>query len=46
MQAKGSGAKTSYRDSAGGRQSPARDDALLGIKLFLGYKPMLGSYRI
>lgn len=47
MQAKGSEAKASYREmQLGGGSLLLREDGLWGIKLFLGYKPMVRSYRI
>lgn len=47
MQAKGSEAKASYGEmQLGGGSLQFREDTLLGIKLFLGYKPTVRSYRI
>lgn len=46
-QAKGCEAKASYRGmQLGGGSLLLTEDTLLGIQLFLGYKPTVRSYRI
>lgn len=47
IRAKGSETEGSCRElQQGGGSLLLRQDALLGIKLFLGYKAMVSSYRI